>query len=281
VRRAFVLLLILAAGCANQRSQSQEFVAQGNQAATEGLPQLAVSDFKKAIEIDPSNATAYLDLGLVYRKQQQWADAESAIKKAIELAPKEPAFARALEALHAEQRKIDDEKKAADEKRAAEEKKAADAGGLLGQLGGGGVSSDSGLNTIGLPPTRPAPAFGGLENVGAREKSPSPPRVATGAVEVRGDLDKELIRRVIQRHVNEIRFCYEKELATKPTLEGRLVVQFTIGASGEVLASIVRDSTLNDAAVEQCVAHAVKRWVFPKPAGGIVIVSYPFVLNHA
>jgi hypothetical protein len=29
--------------------------------------------------------------------------------------------------------------------------------------------------------------------------------------------------------------------------------------------------------VEKCVVDAVKRWPFPKPAnGGIVIVSYPF-----
>lgn len=36
-------------------------------------------------------------------------------------------------------------------------------------------------------------------------------------------------------------------------------------------------STLNDVRVENCVARAFRRWEFPKPSGGgIVIVSYPF-----
>ena len=37
---------------------------------------------------------------------------------------------------------------------------------------------------------------------------------------------------------------------------------------------------MGDAAVEQCVAGLVGTWVFPKPVGGgVVIVSYPFVLK--
>jgi hypothetical protein len=44
-----------------------------------------------------------------------------------------------------------------------------------------------------------------------------------------------------------------------------------------VLASVLQSSTLNAVAVESCVVNAVKRWDFPKPAGGgLVIVSYPF-----
>jgi hypothetical protein len=38
---------------------------------------------------------------------------------------------------------------------------------------------------------------------------------------------------------------------------------------------------MNNPPVEQCIAGAVRRWEFPKPEGGIVIVSYPFVLKAA
>jgi hypothetical protein len=39
---------------------------------------------------------------------------------------------------------------------------------------------------------------------------------------------------------------------------------------------------MNNPNVEQCIAQAVRRWEFPKPqGGGIVIVSYPFVLKSA
>jgi hypothetical protein len=58
------------------------------------------------------------------------------------------------------------------------------------------------------------------------------------------------------------------------------MVQFTIAASGQVIASVLQYSTIANARVENCVVQAVKRWEFPKPlGGGIVIVSYPFVLT--
>jgi len=99
---------------------------------------------------------------------------------------------------------------------------------------------------------------------------------------VRGSLDKEIIRRIIRRHINEVKFCYEQELTKKPQLGGRIMVQFTIAASGQVIASVLQNSTMGNAKVENCTVQAVRRWEFPKPlGGGIVIVSYPFVLTPA
>jgi glyoxylase-like metal-dependent hydrolase (beta-lactamase superfamily II) len=97
---------------------------------------------------------------------------------------------------------------------------------------------------------------------------------------VAGSLDKEIIRRIIRRHINEVKYCYEKQLIKKPDLFGRIMVQFTIAASGQVVASVLQSSTMGDASVENCTVQAVRRWEFPKPlGGGIVIVSYPFVLT--
>ena len=58
------------------------------------------------------------------------------------------------------------------------------------------------------------------------------------------------------------------------------LAQFTIAGSGQVVASVVQQSTVGDQPVEGCIANAVRGWAFPKPVGGgIVIVSYPFVLK--
>jgi len=39
---------------------------------------------------------------------------------------------------------------------------------------------------------------------------------------------------------------------------------------------------VGNAAVEQCVAQAVRRWRFPAPrGGGIVVVSYPILVRAA
>ena len=111
-------------------------------------------------------------------------------------------------------------------------------------------------------------------------RPPVAPDVSPGGSEVRGSLDKEIIRRVIGGKINEVKWCYEKELRTHPDLAGRVFVQFTIEADGHVSSSVVQSSTMNDQPAEQCIAAAVHRWEFPKPeGGGKVVVSYPFVLK--
>jgi TonB family protein len=99
-------------------------------------------------------------------------------------------------------------------------------------------------------------------------------------IHVRGALDKEIVRRVIRLHLNEIKYCYEQELVRVPSLSGRLVVQFTIAPAGQVIAAFLQSSTLANARVESCAVQAVRRWPFPKPqGGGLVTVSYPFALS--
>ena len=104
-------------------------------------------------------------------------------------------------------------------------------------------------------------------------------KINLGTADVHGSLDKEAIRGIIRRHINEVRFCYERELTRTPNMEGRVMVNFTIGPTGAVLASIVQSSTLGNPTVEQCIAGALRRWEFPRPQGGIVVVTYPFILN--
>ncbi|HEV2448470.1 MAG TPA: tetratricopeptide repeat protein [Candidatus Sulfopaludibacter sp.] len=47
----------------------------------------AIADFRKAIELDPKNAEAYLWLGLSLRKQNKDAEARQAFAKSLEIAP--------------------------------------------------------------------------------------------------------------------------------------------------------------------------------------------------
>ncbi|HEY7372738.1 MAG TPA: TonB family protein [Polyangia bacterium] len=94
-----------------------------------------------------------------------------------------------------------------------------------------------------------------------------------------GDSNKEIIRTIIRRHINEVKSCYAAELSRHPALGGRIMVQFTIAASGQVIASVLQNSTMKNAHVETCAVEAVRRWQFPKPRGGVVIISYPFVLT--
>ena len=141
--------------------------------------------------------------------------------------------------------------------------------GNLGTIGKGGGDVQTG-NGSGY-----GRGAGGLG--GRRARAPD---VIPGVANVRGQLDKEIIRRIIRRHINEVKYCYEQELTKQPDLGGRIMVQFTIAASGQVIASVLQNSTLGNGRVENCTVQAVRRWEFPAPlGGGIVIVSYPFVLT--
>jgi len=135
--------------------------------------------------------------------------------------------------------------------------------GTIGHGGGGGTGSGYGRGA------------GGLRGRNARV-----PRIRTGNADVRGSLSREVIRRVIRRHINEVRFCYEQELNARPDLEGRVLVSFIISPTGAVQSATVGNSTINNARVESCIVTAVRRWTFPAPdGGGVVGVNYPFVLS--
>jgi len=136
--------------------------------------------------------------------------------------------------------------------------------GLIGKGGGGGTGSGYGRGA--------GAGFGG--------RGKRVPRVRQAQAQVKGALDRDIIRRVVRAHINEIRHCYNQGLVRDPNLNGRVAVQFTIGPTGSVPVSVVQQSSIKDQNVANCVAKAVKRWKFPKPqGGGNVVVTYPFVLS--
>jgi len=96
----------------------------------------------------------------------------------------------------------------------------------------------------------------------------------------KGSLDKETFRAEIRTHGPEVQSCYQPELDKNQKLSGRVVVQFTIAESGDVTASVLQQTTMNNKAVENCVVGVVRCWKFPPaPGNGIVILSYPFVFT--
>jgi TonB family protein len=141
--------------------------------------------------------------------------------------------------------------------------------GGLGTKGRFGGQGDGGYGT--------GPGVGGLHT-----RHAVVPEALPGIANVRGNLDKEIIRRIVRRNINQVRYCYQNALVRRPTLEGRLVTQFTIAPTGRVLAAVVQSSTLKEISVEACVVNAIKRWEFPAPnGGGLAMVSYPFTFAPA
>jgi TonB family protein len=158
--------------------------------------------------------------------------------------------------------------------------------GLRGTGRGGGGTGEGtiGLGNIGTIGHGAGGGTGSGYGSGAggfRGRDAKVPRIRSGQADVHGSLSKEVIRRIIGRHINEVRFCYEQELNARPDLQGRVAVKFIISPTGAVQTAAVDNSDLGNPKAEQCIAQAVRRWTFPAPeGGGIVVVTYPFVLSQ-
>lgn len=138
--------------------------------------------------------------------------------------------------------------------------------GLIGKGGGGSSGSGYGRGA--------GAGFGG--------RGKRVPKVRQAKAVVTGALDKDIIRRIVRSHINEVRHCYNAGLTTDPNLKGRVTIGFVISPDGSVKATVVQKSTLPESAkgVNECIAKAAKKWKFPAVEGdGIVTVNYPFVLS--
>lgn len=149
--------------------------------------------------------------------------------------------------------------------------------------GGGGLS----MNSVGLGSLGTAGRGGGGDGYGSGvgklgNKVERDINITAGTPIIMGSLDKELIRRVIEQHKAQIRYCYEKELVRNPGLFGKLGMVWTIQGDGTVRDVSVKQTTMNDPNVERCIAGKIRTWQFPKPkGGGIIIVNYPFVFKSS
>ncbi|MCB0408252.1 MAG: AgmX/PglI C-terminal domain-containing protein, partial [Bdellovibrionales bacterium] len=98
---------------------------------------------------------------------------------------------------------------------------------------------------------------------------------------VQGGLDRDQIHAVIQKHMGQIVYCYEKGLQVDPSAAGRVNVNFVIGGSGLVASAKVASSSVGSNTVDSCIVNKLSGWKFPKPHGNVnVKVSYPFELRR-
>jgi outer membrane biosynthesis protein TonB len=93
---------------------------------------------------------------------------------------------------------------------------------------------------------------------------------------------KNIIRRVIRRHLSGVRNCYRKVRFKHPKAKGRIVARFMIAASGRVSNIKFPRSSFKSPVRKRlatCLSRVIIRWRFPKPKKGVVVVSYPFVFR--
>jgi FHA domain-containing protein len=150
-----------------------------------------------------------------------------------------------------------------------------DLGGGCGQPPCGTIGNGGRYNTIGTGP-RPGTLFGlrDREGPGGHGHQQTLPRVGEPAIDKGSSYSKSIVRRYIRQHLNEIGYCYEKQLLAHPDLGGEVLVKFLISPTGVVQSA---SGTGFDHEVASCLSGVIGSIEFPKPGdGGSVQVTYPF-----
>ena len=108
-----------------------------------------------------------------------------------------------------------------------------------------------------------------------------PPVPDPAPVEQGPPLTREEVRLVVRSKMAEVRACFADGLTRDASLGGRVVLQFTIDASGRASAiELAEDQLGADSGVPACLREALARWQFPRPRGGRPMsISYPFVFS--
>ncbi len=149
--------------------------------------------------------------------------------------------------------------------------------GLRGTGTGGGGEGFGRIHGMGRIDT--GGGRGTRAGLGGRKKKKKKIRVRRGKGQVSGFCKEKDIMRVVAARQRGITYCYEKELARNPELQGKVTMAWRVKLDGKVMKVIVESSTLGNKSVEGCMKRQVARWRFPKPEGGMCQIRFPFVFN--
>ena len=143
------------------------------------------------------------------------------------------------------------------------------AGGSIGPVTKGGELLRGGIGGL------LAGATGGRGAV-----SGVPVSVPSRPTRVQGSIDRDLVAKVINEKVSEMRGCYERAMLRDPNLgAGKVLLEWTIDGRGDVSEVRTKTATLKSPEVVSCLLDLLRTLKFPRPNGGVVIVSYPVLFN--
>lgn len=81
------ILLVLAVGLQSPSAAAIEHIQAGVAADRQGQHAAAIDEFRKAADLAPDFAPAFIDLGVAYMKESRYADAVAPLQKALTLQP--------------------------------------------------------------------------------------------------------------------------------------------------------------------------------------------------
>lgn len=93
-------------------------------------------------------------------------------------------------------------------------------------------------------------------------------------------IDKEAIKRIIQRNKNAIKSCYDVELTRNPNIAGKIVLEWEIVDGGRMVNPKVKSSDVASKSLGNCIISRLRVLKFPDPGPNeIAQVAFPFVFE--
>lgn len=114
------------------------------------------------------------------------------------------------------------------------------------------------------------------EPPGARPRVTIGPVFGCGIAHSTVTVDKRTIRTEVKRHVDQLRYCYSRELQQRPTLAGSVALHFALVPDGSV-QDVSVDGDLDSDEVKRCMTEQVSQWRFHEH-DDVVQVNYPLTL---
>jgi hypothetical protein len=88
--------------------------------------------------------------------------------------------------------------------------------------------------------------------------------------------DTDAVLKVVRKYSGQVKYCYEAQLKSEPSLSGRVEVSWTISKGRAMNPTVFANSTGSDA-LGKCIVGKIRTWRFPAEVSGDVI--FPFVLT--
>ena len=112
-------------------------------------------------------------------------------------------------------------------------------------------------------------------NIGKHKPTPRP-KVELYPPEVTGSLNERVIAKIASQHSIQLEACYIKELSKTKDLEGKVTITWIIRKNGHIFPVKLKESTLNNRNMENCLIKVIKTWVFPASKdGNMTSVEFP------
>ena len=84
------------------------------------------------------------------------------------------------------------------------------------------------------------------------------------------------IRDIVAQYIAGLKYLYDRELKQRPSLHGKVTVEFVVTAPGEVSEVPLVSSALGHPGLESAILGRIRGWKFPGKPGDATRVTFPF-----